>query len=383
MNSTPYISKDDIVKGIYNEHFYTPGDSSTKTLGFKTASGTTGRGVSLVLERAHLSDKFTFGVITAFMRIGMQNVNTFTGLSALLGLETTVRATSLEYEDLKNEDLGALIQEFAPSDIMIAPSASLHALLKNLRENDGLESLSSLQRIYLGGEYLSKNQFLFLQSLIPSHITLINDYVLSETNTIGYNCPRWRELTQNPNLEYIHPLESVEVETLGTTPNEPGELVVSTPNLKHYKTGDAARIIKKLCVCSATHTVELLGRIDYDWVSAAGGVLHRTQIEEVLLPFRSVISDYRVVVTETYGKGVVRGKVTVLCVTTKRERLHLIQQDILRAINNIRIASTKTVRDAIEKGIFYPTTVEIVEELTADGAKRIPLQKVVQETNDE
>lgn len=371
-----YTQKEDIVQGVYNEHLYTPGDESTKSIGFKTSSGTTGRGVALVIERSNTTHPLylTHGTPRALIRVGMQLCNTMSNMNTMLRIHKVDRMLCLENEDLRRDDIKAIITEFAPSDIMIAPVGSLLEFIDVFAN----AFPPSLERIYLGGDFISERELAELQQKLPAQIYLVNDYALSETGTLGYSCPYVSKKYAESNLSYVHPLPGVEVDTVGNDEENPSELVVNSPTLGWYKTGDACRIINHTCPCGIQSTIEIHGRIDYDWVAVGGAVFYAHLVKEKMAMFSEEICDYRMYVAREYNsRNEEHGYMNIEIVLAKKpENMERLKQDVIRALYTLKVAPTKSLGDVVEMEVFNPLTVSVVQAIEKRGVKEVRLQRV-------
>ena len=372
-----YIEKEELTQGVCNLKLYTEHVYPVEQLQFRATSGTSGRGVALMVARSVTYKRFSNAPRHALLRIGLSNTNVFGGLNMCMHDLTFKRVSALTAADIVRSDLAAIIRSFKPTELQIAPFALLRTFLHNLRDSGALDALNDLRSIDISGEYTTREEFQKIRSLLPKGTILVNDYGMGEVGMIAYSCPLLEESHADISHPLLHPLSSVPIHITDVNEYSIGNLAVQIPDIGWYKTGDAAQLIEEQCGCGEKMTLIVHGRLDYDWVSCAGALIVRSVVDEVFNTLTKEVADYRIEVSELDDGVTVRGRIHVIVVPTENLQKEPCPEEYIANIINrsLQISHSHTLDDLIRKGVFFPTRVSFVPEIT-QGSKRIPLKKV-------
>jgi len=253
----------------------------------------------------------------------------------------------------------ALIRQFKTTSFHVIPSYALR-LLETFREiGVDPKTETALRIAVVGAEPYSEETRRRIED--GYGIFAANCYGLSELNGPGvaFECPHktgmhlWED-------NYI--LEIVDPETLESLPdNVVGEIVLTTLKreampLIRYRTRDLAMIQPGPCPCGRTHRriSRIRGRSD-DMVILKGVNVYPIQVEQVLMSFREVGSNY-VIVLDTKGsidEMTVRIEVTPDLLGMGLEGLEDLRQKLTNSLRDEILITPKV--ELVEPGSLMPS----------------------------
>ncbi|MCH7883544.1 hypothetical protein IIA95_03985 [Patescibacteria group bacterium] len=356
---------------------YLPGDESTKELILSTTSGTTtGKPTSLITKIVRKKDHWTqpraclcatsprYGQMLSQARV------MFHPTSKLL------RVLFISGEDLNNPGLGSIIAEFNPSEIRTSPSY-LNLFIKKLRSLAQIHIIKHLKHVYLSGERANAYLIQQIKNVMPQ-ATLNFRYTLAEIGGVGMSCPYLiRTMYNTGAFNPIHINSAYHIDIINPNKNNIGEIVITTPHVSNYRTGDAGKLVKKPCPCGAKQTLLVYGRYHYDIVHSVGATILLSELERIFDTLKDYVEDYLVEVREIDNKIETVGKITFKIVATERLKAlpspsHFIVNTISR---NLFITKTQTLANLIRSGTFLYPEVEFVKGFPASN-KKIRLKKI-------
>jgi phenylacetate-CoA ligase len=205
-----------------------------------------------------------------------------------------------------------LMKDFHTTIYHATPSYALH--VSEAMASEGIDPKDLDLRIgYVGAEPHSEQTRKKIEDVYGMDV--YNSYGMSELNGPGvaFECEEkngmhfWED---NYILEVINPKTG---EVLG--PGEEGELVVTTLNRQampiiRYRTGDLAKVLDGKCACGRTHVriSRIKGRSD-DMMIVRGINVYPSQIEDVLMAFPEVATNYQIHLERDGPMDVMRIKV--------------------------------------------------------------------------
>lgn len=279
----------------------------------------------------------------------------------------------LEMGDITPET-GGLLSAFVPEAVFGSPSFLLKA--RTLFGDDAGSSLDSVRFFQIQGEMLTPALQHTLKTALP-HAELEETYGMSELNSLGVKCP------------YL-PLNRFHVSRQGITlrvENEDdegvGEILVTGPlgkktTLVDYKTGDAGKVYEQPCPCGEEMSFHVIGRIGFDFIRIAGGVLRREECDRIAEDLAVYLADVRFVLQRDMSEGRVRGKMTLEIVPTalllmREDKESFIAQEIGR---RFQVTPSRFLQHLIESGDFLPLHVRFVDVLLNRGHKSVRLREI-------
>lgn len=369
-----YLMKEDLATSIWGLEQYHPGKRSTKELGIKITSGTTGKPVLIVLKNVHLKRKKPIytGHHTSYVRLTPKYAPYVNQANNLLRNTSKMRQILfLDKKDITDRHLESLLHEFAPTEIHSTPSYLVHLLQVSV--------LKTIEYIWLGGELVCADAIRFIKKKIPRATIHIN-YGLGEADVFTESCTLLSRMYKDMPHSVFHLLVKYhKIEVLDPDKDGFGELILSTPEFSNYKTGDIGKLVAEQCVCGSKNTLIVLGRIDFDIVHCAGATILLSQLERVFEPLGMFVEDYYVEVQELITDTETVGKISLWIVPTARllrkQHKERFISDVVTA--NLQMTQTKTLSQLILEGKFQPMKIVINPSLPQQtSSKKIKLRKI-------
>lgn len=381
-NNPTFTSKANLTtNNVLGVEHYKPGDPTTKLMAIKTTSGTSGAGISvflsnlndLAVEYAHLPL-----LESPYVSIGMAPSNACLETNRLFHMSPVREIISLGPAEIRLPNIGELMREIHPRSLYGSPVSLLRSFLATLDAQGALESLADVHTLGVSGEALPVREQKEIRKYLPNLQRLIDEYGHAETNNSGLGCDALYARYPEADFTVVHPIPSYEMWIKDPDPDGVGEIVVSTPDLPNYLTGDAGKIVEEPCACGATKTLHLFGRLNFDRFFCAGAVFHVAELDQIMKPFLENFIAYRLEVTE-HDDGVSKhGKA----------HLRLVPSPKMQNIKNpefffgnlvtrdLRVAPQKTLGDLIRFGSFDPLTVTLESERFPE-TKSVRLRKIL------
>jgi phenylacetate-coenzyme A ligase PaaK-like adenylate-forming protein len=264
-----------------------------------------------------------------------------------------------------DDRLPSLLDDFEMETIKGTPS-----FLVRILEGATRKTFRSVKLVNISNEYLTEATESLIRSNLPN-ATILASYSSSETGNLGKSCPALRR-------NQYHPSPGVLFEIEAPDENDVGEVVATTPRLTRYKTGDAGRLIAAPCACGSLQTLELVGRINFDYVRLVGATLHRKEFDRVMGGLKAYVHDYRVSVREERRGADILGHISLdICPTALLREEENPEDCISREIaRRLFLTPTRTLEQLIEASIFLPPSIRLMESLPlSNKGVKITLEK--------
>ena len=173
-----------------------------------------------------------------------------------------------------------------------------------------------------------------------------------------------------------HPLLPVSIVELDEA--DVGEIAIRTQELGWYLTGDAGRLVSEPCVCGASQTLFVEGRINYDIVHCVGATVRTDLLEKAFSPLRNFVEEYSVEVREASHEERTVGAIAIAIVPTALLRSRADAEAFIagEVAKTLQVTKTRTLDDLVRDGIFLPPAVSLVEALSRGNGKKVRLRKV-------
>jgi len=378
-----YLTKKDLAEKTFGLEKYTPGDDSTKRLAIHITSGTTKS--KPLMDIIEISDE-------ECGHHHRQRIETYMPLMPRVFLDQLlfIRAPShvkqlvyLDAKDLESPHLGRIIKDLQSIDFYTTPSL-LNFFVDTLRQSGETEALRNVHSYSLVGEVVSRAFLYKLKKIMPqATVGEETEYGLSEVPRITRWCSLLAEKYRDKNMELqvYHPYNEKHCSMTILNPDEEGrgEIVVTTPALSNYRTGDHGALIDEECSCGAQRTLVVYGRENYDIVRCIGATILLSELEHVFEGLKEYIADYYVEVHERDDGLRTVGELTFFIVPTEKLTKKQNPQNFVATIMGKRlpVTPTQTLGDLIEQGLFLYSEVRLVERILLTGAKKIKLKKIV------
>lgn len=368
--TTTSKSRKDLLLGVQNIASYIPGDPSTQRMALMTSSGTAGNPTMLVVQDTEDSSllELRYGFFRHFCRVfarrqvGVNNV-----LSLLRSDHSGRRLLYLEQDDFTDgTDIHRTLEEFQP-DTVAGGATAVRILIDKIVAQLGNSMLpKSITKISLSSEIPELSIVQRLRSLFPA-ISIVARYNLSESlNTIGTSCPYiFNKYYDTKLCTIVHPYVRTEIHNL----NEAGygEIVISTPEMPTYKTGDYGSLITEKCPCGKDVVLFVYAREDR--VHCEGATFVLSLIEQVLERLHLHIKDFEFEVHAPTDR-----KPHIKLITIPTETAHSSPEAnafISTYLNtHLYVTKTRTLGELITAGIFANTEVLFESDFPPQSKKR-------------
>jgi phenylacetate-coenzyme A ligase PaaK-like adenylate-forming protein len=335
----------------------------------RSTSGTTGkRPLHIVFEmNPHMYGRFD-GSERLLGCIGLMNIRLSSALLIRYGSVEGQRIMCLDHKDLSDERVTPLLNDFAPDMVY----GMVFFLLSTVRQvlAKGLESVHS---IILTGEYLTASLRASLQGYFPNAVITegygSTEAALINTSPCGYLPPHT-----------YHFLKGITVDINEPDEDGVGEVLISWKvfrnfRARRYKIGDSGKLLQEPCRCGESVTLQLMGRIGYDYLKLAGALLRKEEFDRVAALCKDLMDDYR---AEAYSvnqmERIVGG--VELQVYRSSGMLDATEKSALAAkfSSELFVTPTQTLADLVAKNAFIPLQIKTVTEPFAQSAKAVKLR---------
>ena len=377
-----YLSKKDLAGSITGLEHYKPGDDSTKELALNTTSGTTLGEPTMVVFKHHVYPEL---IENYFKPLGKRHLRPTAQHSICLNsVNYSLRHSPMQFfmildnRHLKHEVLAQLIADFKPTSIR-ATCSHVSALIDTLRTRGKEAVLKTVKTLSVCGEMVGK-RFREKFDKVMKGVRYISCYGLAETEIFNYYDPELeKHYPDFPLLTFCcfskeHHIDIYEPDSSGF-----GEIVITSPDLERYRTGDRGKIVAPPKGSSCTQVLLLEGRQNYDIVHCAGATVLLDEIERVFQLLRDDVQDFLVEVREFEDGAATKGYITFKVVLTQKGNTDPDTLDRIErtASEHLRLTPTRTLGDLIRDEIFLAPIVSVVEKIPATH-KTIRLRKVEQ-----
>ncbi|MDP2632250.1 MAG: hypothetical protein Q8P25_00815 [Candidatus Curtissbacteria bacterium] len=350
--------------------------SENKLSGASTTSGTSKKGSLIILRKKEDIEQYYFkelkkaGIKKLMFLVSANTVNRYVNDTLPSDLFTV-------FVDFSNLILAAELAAGAKIEALYTSPTPLYFFIPYLAER---YDLNKIRDIHLSGEFCSLTQFKILKSFFPKAVFRFN-YGSAEVQMVGWQC---RNLVNaNPSVfhfsRFIYP-EVINPQTLSDIKQDrTGELVLTALSKKafvaiRYKTGDVIKILTKQCRCKNKKPLfEILGKAGTDYISVAGTRLVKNEFERVLSTDKKVSLDFKVYIYEksTNSKLVYYVEAHLLPKNRKLLGNSAFAVKLAKKLQtNLKVSPTLTFEDLVEKGIFSPLKVVLVEKLPLETKRK-------------
>ncbi len=373
-----YTVKDDLQKSFFGIEQYRPGDRSSKNFFIRLTSGTTGGQPTMVASQflgcKSRYEFFFFKSLKRVLTISYKNNHDLRVVQTYLNHRSqATRTFCLSKRDMEHPLIFSVIDDFKPQ-LILSPPSLLNVFTDKLYGKVTGNFPKKIEKIHLAGEMLSRTYLnKFVYSFPKSEVKLF--YSMSETSIIGTPCRYLTKKYKDDKFRIYHPVKAVSIVEPDQT--GAGEISVYTPELSHYLTGDAGKIIKEKCKCGASETLFLYGRINYDIVHCVGATFHASEVERVFSLLGGLVKDYYLEIKEIFGEGKTFGSVTISIVPTQKLQIMKNCEDFVAEFvkKHLRLTKTRCLGDLVDAGIFLEPKISLVTSLPESG-KKVRMRKV-------
>ncbi|MDP3726118.1 MAG: hypothetical protein Q8R36_02885 [bacterium] len=375
---TSYLTKKDIATHFFGFENYIPGSSTTKNLGIKISSGTTDI-PSIVIVQNHIAEgKYVHCLeidrFAAYMRFGTKRATYLNDANFILRNTSAKRMLFLDRKDVEHQFFYDRILEFAPSE-MYTYVFNLNFLLDNVFEKcKKISPLKSIQHIGMSGDLVTKQLVEKIKRYIPYALIKI-DYGVAEIDSCTISCPYLDKKYPRDRFRVFHPFFLFNFDIIDKDEDGVGEIVITSPELQNYKTGDLGKITSENCKCGFKKTLFYKGRKDYDIVHCAGATFLSSEIEKIFATFSHLVLDYMIEVGETEKDNKTVGY--VVCNLALQNLSVSIQKNILEHLaRQLFVTKTQTLQKLIDKNFFLPVAYKTMKP-REQISKKIRLKKII------
>lgn len=332
---------------------------------FRTTSGTTRAAEPLLVAQQIQDEAFRRGEGMNRILIALGRRHTLlANIIFSVHRAEPAQAMVIDVTDLEPAHLEAM-HSFGADGILGFPSFVVR-MLSTFSE----EARGRIRHLFLTGERVSPLHLEVFAKLIPQ-ATMTTGYIVTEFGAIGYRCSYL-------DLNSYHPVEGVRVRCLN--PDETGRgvalvsrVIAGAIPVTDYNTGDEIRIVSAPCLCGAQESFQFLGRLGFDHVSVAGGLISVDELDRIAMLLGLRLDEYvleaGVVPHETKG---VQG---ALHLKIREQALDLAAEDIVRFVHEQFRVTSRTLGDLVAAGDFAPLRVSFVPSPHEPGRKSLRLIK--------
>ena len=374
-----YITKRDLSETIVGLERYVPGDESTKELALNTTSGTTlGEPTVVVFEHdvhPDVDQHYLKALGGRLFRPTTQHSICLSSVNYVLRHKLIDQFFILDNKYLDHPDLASLIADFKPTSIR-ATCSHISMLIDKLRAIGKESVLKTVRVLSVCGEMVGKRFRKKFTHIMPD-VHYISNYSLAEAEIFNYYDPNLEERYPDfPLRTFCCPSTKTHcIDILNPDENGFGEIVLTTPDYKNYKTGDRGKLVKPEKGDPCEQILLFEGRQNYDIVLVVGARLVLEEVERVFGLLKKHIKDFRIEVREVERNGVIMGHLTLQVVPMKDA--HTLDSEHVRQTveENLQLTPTRTLKDLIRDNIFTSSDVTCVESIPANH-KTIRLVKI-------
>lgn len=373
-----YTTKEDLQGGLRGIEQYAPHVAGRPHLFFRMTSGTTRGTFTMFVSRFPNKTQLRFYLDKFAQPLLILHPKHCTAMQwACLFFDTHAhkgRILVLDKKALAHPQIASILAEFEPTHVYGFP-AVLTGLIDSLSKA-GKEIFGAIESTLLIGEKLRPAVVRTLQAALP-HSEIFSAYATAEARIIGVPCQALMHRYPDSAFQVFHPVAEGDVHIVAPDGGGVGEIVVLTPELSHYLTGDAGKITDEVCSCGATQTLTVYGRIAFDVVHCVGATFHISEVERVLASPDSFVEDFYLEIREVEGGEKTRGFITAHIVPAEKLRTMNFPERYIRDYleSHLQVTKTRFVQDLVAEDIFMPTKVILVPSI-AHPVKKIHMRKI-------
>lgn len=385
MSEAVYIKKTDMQQRVYGIEQYVPGDESARGLEIMTSGGTT-NGVPVMLVDTFAASPGAHGAMYgregkkgAIIKLSRAHPNLSHIRSLMYDTEypnAAERVICLSHADITKPDFSACIRSYAPTDIYGSVSFTMF-FINQLIQAGAPDILREIKSVTTVGELLDTDKRKKIAQVAPdAEIRAL--YAVGEIGggVCLYTCPETRY--EDTATYHLFEASHVTVDIIEPDENGVGEIVIGG-QFGNFCTGDIGSIDPTRCSCGASEKVSILGRKDYDIVSALGAVFYVSEVKRVFAELSpQYVSDYLVEVSEKEGSRDTHGQVRLTVVPTDELRALATPHAYITSFfdESLFVTKTRTLAQLIAEGIFLQTEVQFADHID-QGRKEVHLKKVI------
>jgi phenylacetate-CoA ligase len=252
---------------------------------------------------------------------------------------------------------------------IIGMTSSVVSLAERLKKTEFDRRL--VRFVLIMAEYCSAEKYLYLKEIFP------NAYIKSQFGAsefggaMGYRCDH---LEKKYPPSFLHPtpflVEVVDKNNEIAELGEFGELIHTSIEKKafpviRYKSGDIAALNKINCPCGNSYSIDLLGRIGYDYLAFGKYTITTLAVEKVLYKLRPRVSMGRFQVHVYHKKGKFQLKIQIIPIEPPKNygSISELKKILTRKIEkDLMLSKSEGIRGLIKKGEFLPSKIVILPE---------------------
>lgn len=374
-----YLTRKDFEDKVYGIDAYLPGDPSTKSLGIKTTSGTTGGKLPFIVVKNLITEekkKYLLDRLSATVRIRSLRTTNLNTANHFLRDGKLDRLLLVDRTDLKSGMLPELIERFKPREI-IAQTSYFNACFELIEKAGKSGSLADVKELYLTGEVMSDAYLKRFKIAMPA-ASYHGDYGMSQADWFTTSCEHLSRRHPEAAYQIYHPFKSHHIEIIDPDESGMGEIVLSTPEFSNYRTGDLGSLIREVCACGEDQALTVYGRKEYDVIHAAGATFLVTQVEKLFQPLAHLVQDYCVEIGERMEERNTIGLVQLAIVPTNSLMVREEKTTLIAAIfGALQVTQTRRLQDLIDEGLFSPIQVRFEKEIVQQTSKKIRMKKIL------
>jgi phenylacetate-coenzyme A ligase PaaK-like adenylate-forming protein len=265
-----------------------------------------------------------------------------------------------------------ILREVGCECIVTMPSILEEALPHLLEEGIA----DKLRWILMAGENCSPQKRTYFKKYFPNAFFDFSYGFAESVGVVAYRCLELEK--KDPNI--FHPLPERLIEVIDDNgrpakEGEVGEIVVTSLQnnafpLIRYRTGDAGILRKSKCMCGREVELELLGRINNDFIRVSGLTLHEKALALAISEFSESFEPRYMLEIHEKEVGTKIVPELRLKLIPKCKTLVLSEEEITKVISkNLKVSTSKNLVDAISMGIISGITVEYVSEIPKSSEK--------------
>jgi phenylacetate-coenzyme A ligase PaaK-like adenylate-forming protein len=269
----------------------------------------------------------------------------------------------------------AKLASLAQIDSLTLPTTLAHLFAKEL---NNIDYNQNIKLVCLWGEYCSDTSLTLLKKEYPN-ANFIIEYGLAEA---AIHVAEGRVDCENPN-RHMHLCSNTSlVEIIDT------EVVITTLLLPYgtplirYKTGDSARFVDGLCPCgNPTPRIEILGRMNGDFIRIGGGEVRVEELDRVMQPLLMYVEPTYSLIVDEVVNGDVRSGVLTLKLT-KRDGISLPEESLELLVTkevteNMRISQNLNLTQSLKRGLIKSFSISFVDKPEVGIKHKKLIQKFV------
>ena len=296
----------------------------------------------------------------AFLGIGQRSLMLFGSKSLRLDFALANKNSDVLFlnANASKAEIYLTYSNFKPDNLVSPPS-----LLLRLTQDWPKTNCLEVKSVVLAGELVTASILSELKQRF-SNATFTNTYSSMETGLMGVSCPKCR-------FNEFHPGPGVNFRILAADGSGQGDLLVTKQNpggakLKDYRVGDVAELSNH----DGQTTILLLGRRGFDYVKLAGVLLLREELDRVAAELKDFIKDYKAVVSSKIIDGSPQHKLCLhIAAHGNWPPTQLKQQIATEFAARLFVTPRSTLKEAIEKNVFAPLEIKLVNTVKHQTAK--------------